>query len=399
MGTGLSNKKILFLSHDSDLQGAERCLLDLVAHLDRTRFEPLVVLPWRGPLEEELKRKAIAYRVCFLPRWIPSRRHSSPKYIANYLRGLRARLWSLLSLIEREKIDLVYTNTSTLLEGALAAKRARLPHVWHIHEHLRDNDDLRLFLPASWIDRITAALSDRIITPSQALAKSRFPNLSKVRVIPNGVDLKRFSAGDGARIRSILGLSPQTPVVTFIGSISPRKDPLTFVRAASLVHRSHPETCFLLAGASFDPGLEKQIRALIQDTGMKNSFHLLGFRSDIADLLAAATVHVSTSRQESFGRTLIEAMAAKKPIVATHCGGPEEVVAHGETGFVVPSQNPKALAEAILTLLKNPEKAKAMGEAGRRRAEEYFSLETYIINVSNALVEVLYASQSCHRYS
>jgi glycosyltransferase involved in cell wall biosynthesis len=384
--------KILFLSHDSDLQGAERCLLELVTHLDHTRFYPLVVLPWHGPLEEKLKRKAIAYQVRFLPRWIPSRRYGNLKYAANYLRSLRARLWSLLNLIEREKIDLVYTNTSTLLEGALAAKRARLPHIWHIHEHLRGNEDLRLFLPAAWIDRLTVQLSDFIITPSWALANSRFPNSSKVRVVPNGIDLKNFAAGDGARMRAMLGLSLQIPLVTFIGSISPVKDPLTFVRAAALVHRSHPETYFVLAGASADPTLEQEIRAFIAQAGMANNFRLLGFCLEVADLLAAATVHVSTSVQESFAINLIEAMAAKKPVVATRCGGPEEIVIHGETGFMVPTRNPQLLAEAILTLLKHPEKANAMGEAGRRRAENHFSLEAYVNNISTVLAEVLYAS-------
>jgi glycosyltransferase involved in cell wall biosynthesis len=85
-------------------------------------------------------------------------------------------------------------------------------------------------------------------------------------------------------------------------------------------------------------------------------------------------------------------MAAKKPVVATRCGGPEEIVIHGETGFMVPMRNPQLLAEAILTLLKHPEKANAMGEAGRRRAENHFSLEAYVNNISTVLAEVLYAS-------
>jgi glycosyltransferase involved in cell wall biosynthesis len=380
--------KILFLSHDSELQGAERCLLELVTHLDHTRFYPLVVLPWHGPLEEKLKRRAIAYQVRFLPRWIPPRRHGNLKYAANYLRSLRARLWSLLNLIEREKIDLVYTNTSTLLEGALAAKRARLPHIWHIHEHLRGNEDLRLFLPAAWIDRLTVQLSDFIITPSWALANSRFPNSSKVRVVPNGIDLKNFAAGDGARMRAMLGLSPQIPLVTFIGSISPCKDPLTFVRAAALVHRSRPETYFVLAGVSVDPTLEQEIRAFIAQAGMANNFRLLGFCSEVADLLAAATVHVSTSVQECLPINLIEAMAAKKPVVATRCGGPEEIVIHGETGFIVPVQNPRAIADAVLQLLNHPNTAERFGQAGYTRAEKYFTVQAYAKCISEIITEV-----------
>ncbi|MFN3919410.1 MAG: glycosyltransferase, partial [Methylohalobius sp.] len=290
------------------MQGAERSLLDLVIHLDRKRFEPLVILPWRGPMEETLRQTHISYVIRFTPCWISSPNRISWSYPFTWLSGLRARLWSLLALIEREKIDLVYTNTSTLLEGALAARRARLPHVWHIHEHLCGNADLHCPIPPFWIDKLTLALSARIITPSHALAKARFPNAAKVRVVPNGIDLNAFNSGDGQRLRQELGISSKAPVITCIGAISRTKDPLTFIRAAAVVQRRFPNAHFLLAGTVADPELERQARALAQTESLK--VHFLGYRHDVADLLAAATVHVSTSNQESFGRTLVEAMAS-----------------------------------------------------------------------------------------
>lgn len=383
----MKQSKLLFLSHDSDLQGAERSLLDLVTHLDRNRFQPLVVLPWPGPLEEKLKHVDIPYLVRFFPRWIPSR-HVPRSYLSKWLFGLRARLWSLLSLIERERIDLVYTNTSTLLEGALAARRVGLPHVWHVREHLRNNADLRLFLPASWIDRLTLKLADRIITPSKTLAEARFSGSNKVRVVPNGIDLRAFAAGDGERVRAELTIPPAAPVITFIGAISHVKDPTTFVHACALVHRRFPEAHFLLAGADTDSPLAHQVRALVQSAGFGDHFRFLGYRQDAADLLAAATVHVSTSKQESFGRTLIEAMAAGKPVVATRCGGPEEVVVDGETGFIVPPGNPEAVASAIITLLAQPDLAKAMGNAGRIRAHRCFSVQAYAEKIGEIIDEV-----------
>lgn len=382
-------KKLLFLSHSSSLQGAERCLLDLVTHLDRQRFQPLVVLPWRGPIEEKLKQADISYTVRLMLRWTPLPHRASWNYLWSWLSGLRARLWSLLALIEREKIDLVYTNTSTLLEGALAARRARLPHVWHIHEHLRGNADLHCFIPPFWIDKLTLALSTRIITPSVTVAKARFPNAAKVCVVPNGIDLKAFHNGDGQRLRKELGLSLAAPVICFIGAISRSKDPITFIRAAAIVHRRFPNAHFLLAGTTADTELERQARTLVQTEGLERQVHFLGYRHDAADLLAAATVFVSTSKRESFGRVLIEAMAAGKPVVATHCGGPEEVVTDGETGFIAPTGGYEAAASAIITLLENPDTARKMGEAGQNRAYAYFSVQAYADKIGNLLEEVL----------
>jgi len=381
-------KKILFLSHDADLQGAERCLLDLVTRLDRRRFETLVLLPWKGPLVEILEHAHIPYVVRRISRWVPSKRNASMHYFVAYVKELRARLWSLLNLIERENVQLLYTNTSTLLEGALAARRAGIPHLWHIHEHLRDNPDLKLPLPATWIDRITLALSDRILTPSKVLAESRFPNSAKVRIVPNGIDLNAFNQGDGASIRQEFAILDQAPIITFIGAVSRTKDPLTFAQAAALIQRQFPGAHFFLAGAHADPDLTAEIKRFACEAGIRH-WHMPGFRKDVADILAAATVHVSTSQRESFGRTLIEAMAAGKPVVATHCGGPEEVVADGETGFVVPPRDPEATAAAVLELLNDPALAARMGAAGRKRVEHRFTADAYARGIEAVLEEAL----------
>lgn len=383
----VANSRILFLSHSSSLQGAERCLLDLVTHLDRQRFQPLVVLPWRGPLEEKLKQAGVPYTVRLMLRWIPSPHQASWNYLWTWFSGLRARLWSLLCLIERENIDLIYTNTSTLLEGALAARRARLPHVWHIHEHLRGNADLHCFIPPFWIDKLTLALSTRIVAPSHALAQARFANAAKVCVVPNGIDLNAFHNGDGQRLRQELGISSKAPVIAFIGAISHNKDPLTFIRAAAIVHRRFPDAHFLLAGTVADPELERQARALVQTEGLK--VHFLGYRHDVADLLAAATVHVSTSIQEVHPRNLIEAMSAARPIIATHWPGAEEAVINNETGFLAPPGDHETVASVISTLLENPDTARKMGEAGRNRAYACFSVQAYADKIGQILEEVL----------
>ncbi len=382
---------ILFLSHDAELQGAERCLLDLVTRLDRERFEPLVLLPWPGPLTERLQEAGVPYLVRYvIKHWTPYPKHANAEYLWQYLRGWRQRLWALMHLIEDRAIDLVYTNTTTILDGALAARRAGVPHLWHIHEYLDDNPDIRAFLPHAWMDRIILRLSDRIVTPSQTLASIRFPQAGeKVKVVYNGIEPSRLETGDGRRIRGERRIPADAPVVTFLGAISPTKDPLTFARAAAHVAEVRPDVHFLLAGAGVDPELEMRLRTFVESHGLGGRLHLLGFRRDVPDLLAATTVLVSTSIQETFGRTLIEAMALGKPVVATRCGGPEEVVVDGETGFVVPPKDPEATAAAVLKLLNDPALAARMGAAGRRRVERHFTADAFARGIEAVIEEAL----------
>ncbi len=382
---------ILFLSHDADLQGAERCLLDLVTRLDRRRFEPLVLLPWPGPLQDRLEEAGVPHLVRYvIKHWTPYPKHAGARYLSRYLRDWRQRLWSLMRLIEDRAIDLVYTNTTTVLDGALAARRAGVPHLWHIHEYLDGNPDLFAYLPHRWVDHLIVRLSDCIITPSRALVSARFPKAEdKVRVVPNGIDPSRFRNGHGGQVRAEFGIPADIPLITLVGAVSAAKDPLTFAQAAARIAETRPDVHFLLAGVSADPELEARLRAFIEEHGLSGRLHLLGFRRDVPDLLAATTVLVSTSVQETFGRTLIEAMALGKPVVATRCGGPEEVVADGETGFIVPPRDPEATAAAVLKLLSDPALAARMGAAGRKRVEHHFTAEAYTRRIEAVIEEAL----------
>lgn len=384
---------VLFISHDSSLQGAERCLIDLVSNLDRKLFDPYVILPWKGPIEDHLLQACIPYKILHLTRWIPSHKNASWHYIFRFIRDLRAHLWALLSLIEKENINLVYTNTSTVLEGALVARRAGIPHIWHIHEYLSANPDIYSYLPNRLTDRIITKLSDCIITPSQSLAKKRFDGSNKAYIVNNGVNLNAFQLSDGTHIKRELNIPGDAAIITFIGSIAATKDPLTFIRAAAQIIAAKPNTHFLVAGHASDTSLNNSIKEFIKSTGLSSNIHLLGFRKDTHDILSAATIHVSTSQQETFGLTIVEAMACRKPVVVTRCGGPEEVVINSKTGLVVEAGNFNAVANAIFFLIDNPTKATEMGQAGEKRAQERFSVQTYVNKISNLIEE------TCHEHS
>ncbi len=382
--------KILFISHDNDLFGAERCLIDLVTGLDRSRIEPIVLLPFPGPITEILKDADISFLIRYIHRWIPTRKNASYKHLFNYIKNWRSNQWSILHLIEQENIDLIYSNTTTVLEGAIAAQRADIPHIWHIHEYLRGNQDIFSYLPFVMVDRLIDRLSDRIITPSQALARQRFSNSSnKTQIIPNGIDVNSFQPGDANQLRISLAIPPKAPIISFIGGLNKRKDPITFIRAAAIISKVRPDTHFLIVGEQSDSEIVSKIYSLIKEFDLVESCHLLGYRRDIANILSASTVHTSTSIQETFGLTLIEAMALGKPIVATHCGGPEEVIINGETGFLLPPCDSNAIAEKILYLINHPDFAVKMGQTANKRVKQCFSMESYISSIENVILETL----------
>ncbi|MGX2039761.1 glycosyltransferase family 4 protein [Methylocaldum sp. MU1018] len=381
--------RILFISHDTERRGAELCLSSIASSL-KDKFGVRVLLPWQGPLESELASNQVDYliRYCINP-WIPGRNRHSLRSFFRFARSFRSRVWSLCHLIEKEKADLVYTNTSTVVEGAVAARRMGVPHIWHVHEYLKGNQDLKSYLPSAWVDFIIERFSDRIIVPSMALGKRFGKTGAHVEAVPNGVDLARFDTADPSTIRSELRIPENAPIVTFIGGFSSRKDPLTFIRAAAKIRHRFPEARFLMMGDASDPGLHEAALHAVKDLGLEGRCHPLGARKDIPAILKAATVHVSTSRQEVFPLNLVEAAAAAKPVIATRWDGVEEVVDSAVTGLLVSPGDPDAVADAVSTLLRNPERLAAMGAAARERAVSRFSLETYADRIEHIIHDTL----------
>lgn len=377
--------RILFVAHNSGLYGAQLSLLDLLRNLDRKRFLPVVAAPAPGPFTEQVARLGITVSTGAVRRWIFPRksfkRHRLmlpvriPALSLLFLIGLPMRLARLLMLVRRKQIDIIYTNTVTVLDGALAAWLSSKPHIWHLREQVEGNKDILSPIPNDWVPRLVLGLSSRVTTNSHALRDHYFPGgvfANKVTVIHNGIDIDQFRAGKN---RSILraGLNIQSPVVGICGFIQERKGIDTFVRSASEVHKKFPNAHFVVIGGGFAPYI-RYIEGLGQQLGLEHNLHLTGWRRDIPEIFPELDILVIASEQEPFGRTVIEGMAVGLPIVSTRCGGPEEIVMHGETGFLVNTGDHAEMASRIVELLDSPELARKMGMAGRKRVESHFTL-------------------------
>lgn len=383
--------RILFISHDCQFGGAELSLLNLLSRVDRNVFDPLVLTPYEGPLAKEIERLGVTPHVRFVDHWIPYRSQFGWRHLKKFLRTFRARVWSIATLIERHNIDIVYTNTVTCIDGAIAAYITKKPHIWHVREHVRGNKDLKLYIPAILVPWIVTAFSDRVVTNSESLCTrmTTYRSDGKISFVYNGVDLQKFNTPHvlNNKLRQELAIRKGAKLVAVIGALNPRKGLDLFVESARKVKDAFQDVDFIVAGAGqrkFVDGLKEKV----YDLGLHDCFHFLGRRNDVPLIMAAVDLLVLSSEQEPFGRVIIEAMAASKPVVATISGGPEEIVIDGKTGFLVPVESSFSMANAIIKLLKNKTLCISMGQAGRQRAERLFDLKIYVRKIETIITEL-----------
>lgn len=299
------------------------------------------------------------------------------------LADLRALL-GLTRLLRREEPDLLHVHTSKAgFLGRLAARFAgKRPVVYSPHGTILNGyfspGVTRLF---ARLDAWAARFTDRIVCYT-ALEVAEYlaagiGRPGQYAVIPNGLDGEAYAlqAVPSAQTRAALGLPLEARPLLCAGRLVPVKGQTYLLQAWPSVLKREPRALLLLAGDGSD---ETPLRARAAALGLAGSVRFLGFRQDIASLLACAELLVLPSLNEGFGMVLLEAMAMGRPAVASAVGGVPEVVLDGRTGLLVPPADPEALAAAILRVLGDPGFARQMAEAGRERARKSFSRETFL---------------------
>lgn len=206
----------------------------------------------------------------------------------------------------------------------------------------------------------------------------------KAKTIHNGIQIERFlrSAISGEQLRMQLGLPTHSPLVVSTANLTPQKGHSVLLKSFRIIADAVPDVRLLLIG---DGPLRTDLEAVVHDEGLSGAVSFLGHRDDVPRLLHASDLFALASYREGFGLAVAEAHAAGLPVVATRVGGVPEVVRDGETGFLVPAGDPKALAEAILAMLADRNRAKAMGQQGRE-----WVMANFDIDVCTAKYEELY---------
>jgi glycosyltransferase involved in cell wall biosynthesis len=241
-------------------------------------------------------------------------------------------------------------------------------------EHGRDYPDYRR--PKRVLaNRLLLRRHDRVIAVGEHVREALVDNegipISRVEVIHNGVDVQRFNPARPNRlsVRASLGLREKEIGVIQVARLNRLKDYETAIRTMQIVCRSAPNVRYFIVGEGEE---RTKIEAMIRDVNMENQIRMLGLREDVAELLEGMDIFLLTSVSEGIPLTLIEAMSAQLPCVATRVGGIPEVVHDGTTGVLSDSGDCNKLSEALLKLIQSPSVRQRMGECGRKRAMELF---------------------------
>jgi glycosyltransferase involved in cell wall biosynthesis len=258
------------------------------------------------------------------------------------------------------------------LHGAAAAA---LAGVRHLVSSRHNDDPFRRLAPVRLLNQLALRRAARLIAISQALAEFAVrvegAPAGKVACIHYGLDPARFLArAEAGRLRREMGWGEAAPVVLFVGRLTAQKGVETLAAAWEEVVARCPAARLVVAG---DGGLRPRLEAM--QARPAANLHLLGWRSDVASLMLDADVVVVPSLWEGFGLVTLEAMAARKPVVASRVSSLPEIVVDGETGLLVPPADSNSLAEAMLRLLGDRDEAQMFGSAGRRRLESQFTVE------------------------
>src|SRR5215472_5560344 len=380
----LTSRALLLVSDDPGGRGGvERGIIEVARAMNARGWRAMVLVPAMGSTSRMCREAGLDVKLSRLyrrPRFWRMRRYFPPDiWLRNFAGGVRLR-----RLLRREEVAVVYSaakDSESIFRWARFARRSRVPIIWSCHD---TNPRGLTFCKRGLEEHV-----DRVLAVSNhvksALLEAGLASADKIAVLYNGLDLKRWDAelsASSATLRDELGIPPEPPVIGLVGRLDPIKGQLTFLRAAALVAPICPDALFLLVGltrprsrvarfAHYYREILKQVRS----PALRGRVLFTGWRSQMAPVMASLDILVQPSRRETFGRTLIEAMATRKPVIASRVGGMPEVVTDQESGLLVPEEDPQKLAAAMIALLQDPARARQMGEVGRRRVEQFFSLE------------------------
>lgn len=382
----MKSVKVLHIITRLDRGGSATNTIETLARFRRDLFDA-TLLSGRtkdpdGEIQAQLEKKGIRYA------WLPSLVRDPDLW-----NDLKAFV-QLYFFIRKGHYDIVHTHSSKAgILGRWAAWLAGVPHILHSpHGHIfygyYSAFVTRIFIGMEWL---TSKITEKIITLTQIEKEDhlKFKIAPAAKFVPiySGIDIEHFSERvvDRAKVRKALGVSEKAPLIGSVARLDPVKGNRYVVESIPEVLRRFPEAVLLLVGDGSERGfLEQRVR----DLGISGHVKFLGFRDDVADLLHTIDVFVLASVNEGMGRVLLEAMACRKPVIATRTGSIPEIVRDGENGMLVPVSDAAALSRAMVELFSNAEKAAGMAQKGKEFVSEVFSTRYMVQCVEKLYQEV-----------
>ncbi len=365
---------ILFVTHYTELYGANRSMLTLVLLLQsKYAIRPIIIVPnSEGALIESLQEHNIQYYVMSSFWWIltyleplPSAKSNLKQQLKNILYALR-----LKKLLKSEQIDAVYSNSVTIDLGALLAFMMRVPHIWHFRESIHQFR-LKLTMP-----RILSQLIIHLHTNKRFILLSDFMvreyqhvlPLSKVCRIYNGVSLPINNA---QRIKNQVNGKLQ---IACVGQLSSHKNQMELLKALTILKERQIDVHAHFVGVDA-PGYLDEMNGFIEKHKLERMVTIHGHSNEVFSILGKCNLGVVMAKDEAFGRVTIEYMLMRMPVVAADSGANPELIDDGETGKIYQLGNVYGLADAIQMYVDSPDLLEAQGEKAYLKAVSKFSAE------------------------
>ncbi len=379
-------RRVLYVNTPTYTGGAEVSLLTLMRHLDPERYTPVLVTSGQGQLAEAAGDDGVRTFVQDFP-WF--RKRYPWRYPLSILK--------LARIIRGEEIALVHSNCDLGLPYIDAACRLTgRPFVAHVRDFDR-----------SWYAADKVVILNRaaqVIANSHAIAAACAQagvRAERLRVIYNPIEVPRFAVVDADARRALrrrLNVTDDAWIVGIVGQVRAPKGHEEFLQAAQQLCAQRSDVVFIVVGASYsneDRAFQKGLQSQVATLGLAPAFRFVGQQQDVAPWMWAMDILAVPSWREPFGRVVVEGLAAGCAVVATAVGGIPEIIAHEQTGLLIPPQDSGRLAQAILRLMDDAELRATLVAQGRLRARD-FGIEQHLSQMQTLYDEVL-AQEKGHR--
>jgi L-malate glycosyltransferase len=375
--------KLLFYNHTATVSGAERVLLLILSQLDAREFPSVVLCP-PGHLQQLVEAENVP---CLTAAPLEARFTWRPDYLLRYLLSFVRAIRSVRAQIQTVAPDLIHANSIRAgLVMTAATLGLRVPVIWHLHDllpHHPISTAIRWCVLASTRVRLLA-VSQATAERFQGLLLRMFPQRVPSQVLLNCADTEKFQPDAETRqaTRAALKLSADQFVIGIIGQITERKGQLGLLRAFAQVREEMPNAVLLVVGEPLFTAADQQyfqrLQQIAAELGLDSQVRFLGARCDVPAVLRALDLLVVNSLAEPCGLVVLEGMASALPVIATAVGGNPEMIQHEQNGWLVPAQDERALAAAIIKLGQMPLLRKQLGAKARLRVFERFTIPTYL---------------------
>ena len=366
-------KNILLLHSSNDLYGASKIFLQLIELFISKDFNVHVVLPEKGKLDDFLNKKDIT--VSYHELGVLRKKYLNPQGLINRLVTNMKAINFLSNYINIRSIDLVYTNTSTILCGGIAAKKNDVPSLFHIHEIPTGNKFYEFFS-----GKIINKISNKVLTVSNSVKSHwlKYISTKKIERIYNGIIFEKTDS------LKKLDRNQVDIVITSVARLIPYKGHMYLIEIADQLIKKPSKFKFLIVGDTLPSysSYEKSVKQKVKDLGLENQIKFLGFREDVSSILKQSDLFIHPAiAPDPLPTVLFESLYNNLPTVATNLGGAIEILDNGNNGLLIPYNDPKKAANLINEYCTNIKLQKKHLENSKKNFKINFSSESFNKNI------------------